>query len=182
MLISDLIKMRQRGACDDELLAIIAAYEADFDKMEAHLRKANKLELGVQIYTELRMFDRARSCLQVGVFSRENEPLYRNKQKQFFLFDFFATNIFKKIYTLHLGSNTCRRPRRWPNAALAQGTGKMGRYGPGRSTRRRRNVLGSGREYEGDWGVGSVNGVLFVNTRFYKTYFINFSYFKFFEK
>ena len=70
MLISDLIKMRQRGACDDELLAIIAAYEADFDKMEAHLRKANKLELGVQIYTELRMFDRARSCLQVRVISR----------------------------------------------------------------------------------------------------------------
>lgn len=65
MLISDLIKMRQSGSSDDELAAIIAAYEGDFDKMEGHLRKANKLELGVQIYTELRMFDRARSCLQV---------------------------------------------------------------------------------------------------------------------
>ena len=62
-LISDLTKLEAEGACRDELLAIIAAYDGDFPKMEAHLRAAGKLETGVNIYTELRMFEKARTCL-----------------------------------------------------------------------------------------------------------------------
>ena len=48
--------------------------------MEFHLRKANKLELGVQIYTELRMFDKARTCLsgQTGAGDQTQRLLKEN--------------------------------------------------------------------------------------------------------
>ena len=80
VLINDLMKMRNSGSSDDELTAIIAAYEGDFDKMELHLRRANKLELGVQIYTELRMFDRARTCLN-GQTGETQQHLLREQAK-----------------------------------------------------------------------------------------------------
>ena len=67
------------------MIAIIAAYEGDFDKMELHLRKANKLELGVQIYTELRMFDKARTCLsgQTGAGDQTQQLLKESKGMKF---------------------------------------------------------------------------------------------------
>ena len=48
--------------------------------MELHLRRANKLELGVQIYTELRMFDRARTCLN-GQTGETQQHLLREQAK-----------------------------------------------------------------------------------------------------
>ena len=66
MLVTELSKMRQAGSSDDELLAIIAAYDGDFNRMEGLLRKAGKLEKGVEIYTELRMFDKVRNYYLEG--------------------------------------------------------------------------------------------------------------------
>ena len=78
VLVSDLQRQQSTGASDDELMAIICAFEGDFNRMEGHLRKANKLELGVQIYTDLRMFDKARNCLS-GQNSDVNQKLLKEQ-------------------------------------------------------------------------------------------------------
>ena len=78
VLVADLQRQQSSGASDDELMAIICAFEGDFNRMEGHLRKANKLELGVQIYTDLRMFDKARNCLS-GQSSDVNQKLLKEQ-------------------------------------------------------------------------------------------------------
>ena len=78
VLVADLQRQQSSGASEDELMAIICAFEGDFNRMEGHLRKANKLELGVQIYTDLRMFDKARNCLS-GQSSDVNQKLLKEQ-------------------------------------------------------------------------------------------------------
>ena len=80
VLVDELMKIQGRVS-PKELKAIIAAYNGEYDQMEKLFKEAGCPEKAMDIFTDLRMFDRARSCLE-GQSDSQSMQVDQNLREQ----------------------------------------------------------------------------------------------------